>query len=951
MQYERTIRDLTPEELTPDMDFSPLLVSELKEFIIQLGGGMSAGPGEPLTVSGTKKELIAMLQDTITKRLRRYAPQPTSMNYPQSQTHYQYQEVPQHQQHQQTPDPSAPQSQVVNADPAPAPPPRVTSRPAVSGGLNTNTTPLSNNNNLPTPITAPAQTVIASVDNTFNNSPAPISPMPAHGNVDQLPGYSSHPNAGVNGMPAHPTSSPLPHQQQQPPPPPPVQLPIAPIPSGYSLTDPMMVSSAVPLPRTTSKMISDPSALGLGTATPKLKGKSLENANTNSPGSNHSSLPGLQPTPPMRNIPSVGGGYGNNEPSNKEPEIFRIYLAQAEIGDTYSQNQIGKAFLNGTGGVRMDNREAFEWFKRAADMGYAPAQVQVGIMLQDGLLLDGYVPSSNPVSAGGGASAGKNGVAGIPDMDLQMAADMYLRAAEQMDLDGMTKLGRCYMNGWGVRKDEKAAVAWYKLAARNGGARAQNQLGWCYWKGKGVEKDWAQAVYWYRQSAEQGHAEGQFNLGLSYNYGWAGPKDPIEAVNWFWRAAENGVAAAALELGNCIEKGVGVVKDPAKAVLWFRKSADLGYDRAQEKLGSCYQHGIGVEKNSVEAVKWFKLAADQGFLQAMGRLGLAYQKGEGVEKDVYQAAEWFKKGANLGCTTSQTNLATCYENGWGVPQDISKAIQLYTAAAKANNAQAQTNLGFCYERGIGVPQNLMEADRLYKAAASKDHPLAQSSLATFYENGIAGNPKDPVIAIRLYASAAKRGDASGQFKLGRCYELGIGADIDMPLAVKWYRKACNQRHDRAMANLGLILLEGRGVPSEPVEAIRLLHAAAELGNTRAMQQLSKCYETGIVVNMPVAAPANTTPGVPAPPPQMQMVALLERDPAKAKAWADRYKVAEKKAKAEAKHGGVAGVLGNSDREHLHQSMPSQPPQPPQPQAPPQKEPTSIFGMRLGRSKQ
>ncbi|KAJ3412433.1 hypothetical protein HDV05_000737 [Chytridiales sp. JEL 0842] len=560
------------------------------------------------------------------------------------------------------------------------------------------------------------------------------------------------------------------------------------------------------------------------------------------------------------------------------PDILRRYLAQAEIGDTYSQVILGKAFLNGTGGVAVNPVAAMDWFQMAADQGVAEAQVQVGVILEEGLLLK---------KKGKGESSAKKGKAAeIPEEDLRRAADMYKRAADQGDTDGMTKLGRCYMNGWGVKKDEVKAAIWYKVAAHLGGPRAQNQLGWCYWKGKGVPKDWKEAVKWYKTSAAQQHPEGQINYGLSFLYGWDGVTDHIEAVKWLWLAAENNVQAACLELGVCIEKGNGVQKNPSVAVLWYKKAAEMGYARAQEKLGTYFMNGNYVEKDPVEGVKWLRMAAEQGYYPAQGRLGLAYQKGNGVEVDMVQAVQWFQKATLQGDLASQTNLAYCYQNGLGVPKDVAKAIYLYSSAAKANNAQAQCNLGFCYERGIGVPQNLLEADRLYKAAASKDHPRALTSLAGFIEQGIAGNPKNLTVALKMYGSAAKRGDAVSMFKLGRCYELGIGTEPELSLAAKWYTRAARERHPYAMANLGHMLLYGAaGVPPDPTEALHLLRASAELGNVKAMQLLAKAYEAGVVSYGPDSQPA---------------ARILDPDVTKARYWAEhavKYSQQEKAVEA------------------------------------------------------
>ena len=70
-------------------------------------------------------------------------------------------------------------------------------------------------------------------------------------------------------------------------------------------------------------------------------------------------------------------------------------------------------------------------------------------------------------------------------------------------------LGWCYYEGYGVEKDPREAVKWYRKAAEQGHATAQVGLGWCYYEGGGVEKDPREAVKWYRKAAEQGDAKAQ----------------------------------------------------------------------------------------------------------------------------------------------------------------------------------------------------------------------------------------------------------------------------------------------------------------------------------------------------------------------------------------------------------------------------------------------------------
>ena len=61
-----------------------------------------------------------------------------------------------------------------------------------------------------------------------------------------------------------------------------------------------------------------------------------------------------------------------------------------------------------------------------------------------------------------------------------------------------------FAHGFGVAKDEVAAVSWYRKAAEQGYAQAQYNLGWMFQYGLGVSKNRAEAINWYRKAAEQG---------------------------------------------------------------------------------------------------------------------------------------------------------------------------------------------------------------------------------------------------------------------------------------------------------------------------------------------------------------------------------------------------------------------------------------------------------------
>ena len=240
--------------------------------------------------------------------------------------------------------------------------------------------------------------------------------------------------------------------------------------------------------------------------------------------------------------------------------------------------------------------------------------------------------------------------------DYAKAIEWFRQAAEQGYAAAQNKLGECYYTGTEVKKNYKQAARWFCKAAEQGNATAQYNLAYCYINGQGVTKDYAQAVSWYRKAAEQGHAKAQNNLGTCYYNGLGVTKDYTQAVNWYRKAAEQGNASAQCNLGYCYQYGQGVTKDYAQAVNWYRKAAEQGYASAQYNLGYCYINGQGVTKDYAQAVNWFRQAAEQGHAAAQNNLGYCYKYGQGVTQDYAQAISWYRKAAEQGHAAAKAAL-------------------------------------------------------------------------------------------------------------------------------------------------------------------------------------------------------------------------------------------------------------------------------------------------------
>ena len=103
--------------------------------------------------------------------------------------------------------------------------------------------------------------------------------------------------------------------------------------------------------------------------------------------------------------------------------------------------------------------------------------------------------------------------------DYTTAVANYQKAADMGFAKAQYQLGRAYEKGYGVTKSDKTAVKYYKLAAEQGHAKSQYQLGRAYDKGDGVKEDDKLAFEWYSKAAQQGNAKAQYQLGRCYKKG------------------------------------------------------------------------------------------------------------------------------------------------------------------------------------------------------------------------------------------------------------------------------------------------------------------------------------------------------------------------------------------------------------------------------------------------
>jgi hypothetical protein len=130
--------------------------------------------------------------------------------------------------------------------------------------------------------------------------------------------------------------------------------------------------------------------------------------------------------------------------------------------------------------------------------------------------------------------------------------------------------------------------------------------------------------------------------------------------------------------------------------------------------------------------------------------------------------------------------------------DYTKAVAIWMPLATKGDPDAQFNLGQAYRLGKGVPTNIGAAKTWFERAAGQGHVDAQTTLGLLlFQNG------------------------------------------DQVGGLEWLKKAADQGEARAMLVYGTALVNGDGVPQDPILGYALVSGAARQGLAPAKQTLDQ----------------------------------------------------------------------------------------------------------------
>ena len=170
------------------------------------------------------------------------------------------------------------------------------------------------------------------------------------------------------------------------------------------------------------------------------------------------------------------------------------------------------------------------------------------------------------------------------EQDLAKAAERYNKAASLGYAASQVNLGNLYRSGQGVVRDSAKAVRLYELAVEQDYDVALVALGEMYLDGNGIAGNPARGLALLREGVSRGVVTGHYYLGIAHEKGIGIVVDYDQARLHYRNAAILGHAPSQGALGYLFRRGIGVDQDFIEATKWYRLVAEQGNVLAANRL-------------------------------------------------------------------------------------------------------------------------------------------------------------------------------------------------------------------------------------------------------------------------------------------------------------------------------------------------------------------------------
>jgi len=388
-----------------------------------------------------------------------------------------------------------------------------------------------------------------------------------------------------------------------------------------------------------------------------------------------------------------------------EKNLAWIYAA-GEYGTSNVFGQGADAQIR-SGGFAPNHELAEKWMRQAVDLNSAEGQCQFGDLLYGEFDNEGHQDTTR----------------------FSDAAEWYRKAAENGFAKAQYQLAEMYNTGKLGEEQRSNCIPWFLKAAAQGNADAQAEVGELpvLYPNNELLKS-VDHIEILRRAAKNGNLDAQFQLARRYQAGIGVPKDAEEAFKWMQKAAQHSqdesakASYARYYLAIIYEKGVGTDQDLQKAYRLYQEAANgrniysLICPDAMFRVGQMYEQGEGVPQDDQTATAYYAITFyyndhpekyPNGYLVCGGP----------TDKSIESLYRLWSQGRGLPSPDIK-NLP-----GYRDPVDLIKYWD-----GLVNTAKAEFYLGKIYYDGKLIPQDMVEAAARFQVAAKQHSDDARKML-------------------------------------------------------------------------------------------------------------------------------------------------------------------------------------------------------------------------------
>lgn len=434
--------------------------------------------------------------------------------------------------------------------------------------------------------------------------------------------------------------------------------------------------------------------------------------------------------------------------------------------------------------------------------------------------------------------------------DMDKAVECYNKAISLGYMEAYADMSNLYMYEPNTfkTKDPQKGIEWLMKGAEYEEPSCLSAIALCYYFGTGVAQNYSNALKWFRKAAGAGDGFSCYFIGVMYYNGEGVDEDDKLAWDWFKRGAEMFQSNCFYMLGvMCRDSNSPEGKNEA-CIKYFEEAANLGgVGRKESLLGlyeifrtkeledyiilkdcSNFQEYSWAQKDDKRAMKYLKRAAENEDAVAMLKYGVILTDIELPFSDEIAGRKYLEKALDAGKIEAAIRLGYLYANGVGVPIKLEKAKEYYKQAIDGGAGPvADLEYGKFIKSQYNVDDDddekiLEEANVYLKRAAEAGLKEAYepyySSLMLMNLSGDLSTSPNQIEAFKYLNKAVESvNSVQNLIDMGVFHQMGIGTTIDIPEAIKWYKKASLRNDKISPYNLGEIYFEekDKGIDNLP----------------------------------------------------------------------------------------------------------------------------------------